>query len=50
MRSFATAAGLLLLLVPTNGSAELVGYWKFDDDVLDQSGTGNDGTATNLGL
>ena len=24
--------------------ASLVGYWNFDDNVLDQSGTGNDGT------
>ena len=33
-----------LLALPLASQAALVGYWDFDDNVLDQSGNSNDGT------
>ncbi len=39
---------MIALRLANPAPADLVGYWKFNDNVLDYSGTGNDGTETNL--
>jgi hypothetical protein len=36
-------AAASLFLLPTTANAELVGYWKLDDNFNDSSGKGNDG-------
>ncbi|MCH8923463.1 MAG: LamG domain-containing protein [Planctomycetes bacterium] len=38
---------LCLLVVEQSHAAELVGWWNFDDNVVDQSGNGNDGVLNN---
>jgi hypothetical protein len=50
VRLLAVGIGLALTVFPfgavSSARAELVGYWKFNDDTLDKSGYGNDGTPT----
>ena len=38
------SVGLVLLALTPAASASLAGYWPFDGDALDASGTGNNGT------
>ena len=43
-RLLRVAAICALMCVPVQSvHADLVGYWNFDGNVVDQSGTGNDG-------
>jgi hypothetical protein len=46
---FLTLFALVLSLILTSAArADLIGWWRFDDDFLDSSGLGNDLRATRL--